>query len=92
MSAPAWPGPRTRSRRILGRYDSTHHTVFISLLFDSPRVPDFVIDYVLYHELLHIRHPSRAGDCRLINHTPDFRAEERKFKDYKKATDWLRKI
>jgi len=86
----AWS--RTRSRRILGRYDATHHTVFISLLFDSTRFPDFVIDYVLYHELLHIRHPSRAGDCRLINHTPDFRAEERKFKDYKKATDWLRKI
>jgi hypothetical protein len=82
----------TRSRRILGRYDATHHTVFISLFFDSPLIPDFVLDYVLYHELLHIRHPSRAGDCRLINHTPEFRADERKFKSYKKATEWIRKI
>lgn len=82
----------TRSRRILGRYEATHHTVFISLFFDSPRIPDFVIDYVLYHELLHIRHPSRARDCRLVTHTPEFRAEERHFKDYKKATDWIRKI
>jgi predicted metal-dependent hydrolase len=86
----AWSA--TRSRRILGRYDATHHTVFISLLFDSPLVPDFVLDYILYHELLHIRHPSRARDCRFINHTPEFRADERKFKNYKKATDWVRKI
>jgi hypothetical protein len=82
----------TRSRRILGRYDATHQTVFISLLFDSPRTPDFVLDYILYHELLHIRFPSRAAECRLISHTPEFRAEEQKFKSYKKATEWIRKI
>jgi predicted metal-dependent hydrolase len=86
----AWSS--TRSRRILGRYDATHHTVVISLFFDSPLIPDFVLDYVLYHELLHIRHPSRARECRFINHTPEFRAEERRFKAYKKATDWIKKI
>jgi hypothetical protein len=86
----AWSA--TRSRRILGRYDATHHTVFISLFFDSPLVPDFVLDYILYHELLHIQHPSRATDCRFVNHTPEFRADERKFKSYKNATEWIRKI
>jgi hypothetical protein len=86
----AWSA--TRSRRILGRYDATHQTVFVSLFFDSPLTPDFVLDYILYHELLHIRHPSRASDCRFINHTPEFRADERKFKSYKKATDWIKKI
>jgi hypothetical protein len=82
----------TRSRRILGRYDATHHTIVISLVFDSPKIPDFVLDYVLYHETLHIRHPSRARNCRLLTHTPEFRAEERRFKDYKRATEWLRKL
>lgn len=86
----AWSA--TRSRRILGRYDATHNTISISLLFDSPRIPDFVLDYVLYHEMLHVRHPSRAANCRLISHTPEFRAEERRFKDYEKATEWIRKI
>ena len=86
----AWS--ETRSRRILGRYDATHNTIFVSLLFDSPRIPDFVLDYVLYHEMLHVRHPSRASNCRLISHTPEFRAEERRFKDYQKATEWIRKI
>ena len=86
----AWAA--TRSRRILGRYDATHQTVFISLLFDSPTVPDFVLDYVLYHELLHIKHPSRAGNCRLVAHTPEFRVAERRFQGFKRATEWLRRI
>jgi len=86
----AWSA--TRSRRILGRYDATHRTVFISLLFDSPRVPDFVLDFVLYHELLHVKHPSRAINCRMQTHTPEFRDEERRFENYQKATEWLRKI
>jgi len=81
-----------RSRRILGRYDATHHTVVISLLFDSPRVPDFVLDFVLYHELLHVKHPARAGNCRMVTHTPEFRAEEVRFERYKQATEWLRRI
>ena len=29
-----------RSRHTLGRYDSTHHTIFISRIFDSPSVPE----------------------------------------------------
>jgi hypothetical protein len=82
----------SKSRRILGRYDATHHTIFISLLFDSPRVPEFVLDYVLYHEMLHVKHPSRAGNCRMLTHTPEFRAEEVRFESYKQATDWLRQI
>lgn len=85
-----WSG--TRSRRILGRYDSAHRTIVISRVFDSPTVPDFVLDYVLYHEMLHIKHPSRVKDCRMITHSAEFRADEKKFKDYKKATNWIRKI
>jgi predicted metal-dependent hydrolase len=82
----------TKSRRILGRYDSTHRTIFVSLLFDSPDIPDYVIDYVLYHEMLHIKHPSRAENCRLITHPPEFRADEKRFKNYKMATEWIKKI
>jgi hypothetical protein len=92
LSRPRLAWSRTRSRRILGRYDSVHRTVFISLLFDSPLIPDFVLDYVLYHELLHIRHPSRARNCRLIAHTPEFRAAERQFRGYKKAAEWIREL
>jgi hypothetical protein len=92
LERPGLTWSRTKSRRILGRYDSSHRTIFISRLFDSPHIPDCVIDYVLYHEMLHVKHPSRAEDCRLVAHTPEFRAEEKRFKSYKSATEWIKKI
>ena len=86
----AWSAKR--SRHILGRYDATYHTIFISPLFDSPRTPDFVLDFILYHELLHVKYPSRASNCRMLTHTPEFRAEEVRFEGYHTATEWLRRI
>jgi hypothetical protein len=90
LERPRLTWSRTKSRRILGRYDSTHRTIFISLLFDSPHTPDVVLDYVLYHEMLHIKHPSRAEDCRMVAHTREFREEERQFAGYARAMEWIR--
>ncbi len=92
LERPTLTWSRTKSRRILGRYDSTHRTIFISLLFDSQHIPDFVLDYVLYHEMLHIKHPSRAENCRMVAHTPEFRAEEKRFEHYRNATEWIKRI
>jgi len=80
------------SRRTLGRYDATHRAIVISRILDSPLTPDFVIDYVLYHEMLHARHPSRAGQCKWISHPPEFRADERRFEGFREATKWLKKL
>jgi hypothetical protein len=81
-----------KSRYILGRYDSTHHTIFISRLFDSERVPSYVVEYVMYHEMLHVRHHTRVRDCRLIVHSPEFKQEERQFARFEEAKNWLRTI
>jgi len=80
------------SRRTLGRYDSTHRAIVISKILDSPRTPAFVIDYVLYHEMLHAKHPSRAEDCRWVSHPREFRLDERRFEAYREATKWLRDL
>jgi hypothetical protein len=79
-----------RSRCILGRFDITHNTIFISRIFDSPEIPSCVCEYVLYHEMLHVRHQSRAHNSRLIVHTPEFRAEEKRFLQYRNAKLWLK--
>ena len=92
LERPRLTWSRTKSRRILGRYDSTHRTIFISLLFDSQHIPEYVLDYVLYHEMLHIKHPSRAVDCRLVAHTREFRAEERNFEEYSQALTWIQRL
>lgn len=81
-----------RSRRILGRYDSTHHTIFISRFFDSPDVPALALDYVMFHEMLHVKHQSRIEDCRIMVHTREFKADERRFAHYRTARAWLKGI
>lgn len=81
-----------RSRYLLGRYDATTRTIFISRLFDSPLVPSYVTDYIMYHEMLHIKHEWRVRDCRLIVHTQEFRDEERRFAQYDQANIWLKSI
>jgi hypothetical protein len=83
---------KKRSRYILGRYDALHHTIFISRVFDSPAVPEFVVDYVMFHELLHVRHRSRVQGARCIVHTAEFRADERTFADYNAAKRWLKSL
>src|SRR5262249_45333298 len=74
-----------KSRYILGRYDAIHHVIFISRLFDVPDLPPYVVEYVLFHEMLHLKHRSRVHDSRTMVHTPEFRAEEKTFRDYEKA-------
>jgi hypothetical protein len=79
-----------RSRHILGRYDVSRHTVFISRVFDTPKVPCYVVEYVMFHEMLHIKHRTRVKDCRMIVHTPEFKQDERSFPQYSDAKVWLK--
>jgi hypothetical protein len=92
LDKPALSWSRKRSKYILGRYDATARTIFISRLFDSATIPDYVTEYVMYHEMLHIKHEWRVHDCRLIVHTPEFRSDERRFEHYEKARLWLKGI
>lgn len=52
------------------RYDDK--CVSLNPLLDSPDVPRFVVEFVLFHELLH-------GDMPSAGHNADFRARERQF-------------
>jgi hypothetical protein len=79
-----------KSHYVLGRYDLTHHTIFISRVFDLPDVPSYVVEYVMFHEMLHLKHQSRVHDSRLMVHTPEFKAEERSFHHYDEAKRWLK--
>ena len=81
-----------KARYVLGRFDLTHNTIYISRFFDSPDVPLCVTEYVLFHEMLHVKHQSRVQDSRLILHTPEFKSEEKKFAQYEEAKEWLKRI
>ena len=86
----SWSAKRTRY--VLGRFDIIHNTIFISRLFDAPDVPLYVTEYVMFHEMLHVKHQSRVQDSRLIVHTPEFKIEEKRFFRYPEAKLWLKRI
>jgi hypothetical protein len=84
----SWSAKRTRY--VLGRFDVIHNTIFISRIFDSLDIPVYVCEYVLYHEMLHVKHHSEIHDSRVVVHTPEFRAEEKRFLQYQEAKRWLK--
>jgi len=81
-----------RSKRTLGRYDPARHRIFISRVLDSASTPSFVVDYVMYHEMLHVRHQSSVHRSRIVFHTPEFRADERQFYAFLDAKRWLKNL
>jgi hypothetical protein len=84
-----WSAQRTY--RILGHHDSTHETIVISKSLDDLRVPRFVVEYVVYHEMLHIKHPTQIQNGRRAIHTPAFRRDERDFAFFSDAEEWIEK-
>jgi len=83
----SWSAKKTY--RILGHHDSTHQTIIISKSLDDVKVPPYVVEYVVFHEMLHIFHPTKHRDGRRYNHTPQFRRDERKFLYYEQADEWI---
>lgn len=83
----SWSARKTY--RILGHHDSTHQTIIISKSLDDVKVPEYVVEYVVFHEMLHIHHPTTHRDGRRYNHTPQFRRDERKFVHFAQAEKWI---
>lgn len=83
----SWSARKTY--RILGHHDSAHETVIVSQSLDDRKVPKFVVEYVVFHEMLHIFHPTVHQNGRRYNHTPAFRRNERKFRYFEEAESWI---
>jgi len=75
--------------RTLAHHDATHETIVVSKSLDSRAVPRFVVEYIVYHEMLHIHHPTVHHNGRRYNHTPAFRNDEKKFPRYEEAEEWI---
>ncbi len=78
-----------KTYRILGHHDATHEHIAISRSLDSTDVPRYVVEYVVFHEMLHIHHPTRHVNGRKYNHTAAFKRDERKFAYYEEAEKWI---
>jgi hypothetical protein len=82
---------RHRSRSELGHYDETFNVLTISRRLDSRRVPLYVLDYVMYHEMLHMVYPARVRDGRRVYHTKEFLDAEKRFEHYARVMRWLKR-
>lgn len=81
-----------RTRRVLGHHDHVHNAIIISSTLDNSRIPRFVVAYVLYHEMLHVKHPAHVVSGRTVYHGRAFRDEERRFDRFDEALKWLERI
>lgn len=87
IGAIGW-GPR-ESRRRLGHYDPVHHTIALSPVLDSPQVPEYVVRYIVFHEMLHALFQETSSRRPWRHHPPEFRGAERAYPDYSKARVFL---
>ncbi len=80
------------TRRKYGHYQWDTDTVMISKSLDQEWVPALVVDFVLYHELLHKKMGVKQANHNRIAHTREFREAEGKFKNVDKARQFLNLI
>ena len=80
------------ARRMLGHYDAAHNTIVVSRVFDRPGTPRYAIEYLLYHEMLHLKHPVRVRAGRRCVHSREFQAEERLFPELEQAREYLKRL
>lgn len=82
-----WSSKKTFRR--LGHYDEVHDTIVISRSLDSVSIPAFVVEYVVYHEMLHVKHPTIHRNGRRYSHTAAFRRDEQRYDYFEEAEDWI---
>ena len=76
-------------RSQFGCYDHSLDQIVMNQRLDRAEIPAYAVEFILYHEMLHVKHPLRAAACGLQAHSPEFRAEEKRFADYVRARKFL---
>ncbi len=92
LARPQMTWSQIRSRRSLAHYDPAHNTIVVSRIFDHFRVPRYALEYIVYHEMLHLKHPVKLRGSRRCVHGPEFQAEERLFPELEKAGAFLKRL
>lgn len=92
MGRPTLTWSAHQARRMLGHYDAAHNTIVVSRVFDRADTPRCAIEYLLFHEMLHLKHPVRVKAGRRCVHSREFQAEERMFPELEQAKEYLKRL
>ncbi|MBZ0263255.1 hypothetical protein K8I28_01190 [bacterium] len=77
---------RVQTRR-LGSYRHDLNLITIHPVLDQRKVPEDVVAFTIYHEMLHALQPPTTRRP----HNAAFRAEEKKYKTFEKVKEWREK-
>ena len=92
LARPQMTWSRIRARNSLAHYDPAHNAIVVSRIFDHPHVPPYAVEYIVYHEMLHLKHPVKLRGSRRCVHGPEFQAEEKLFPHLEEAKLFLKRL
>jgi hypothetical protein len=92
MAMPELGWSRTRNRHLLGHFDPCHNAIIISRIFDRENVQKLALEFVMYHEMLHLRFPTEYRGARRCIHTAEFKNAEKEFVGWKEAGELLKRL
>ena len=92
LARPLLGWSRGTSRSRLGHFDPSHNAIVISRIFDSSSVPAVALEYVMFHEMLHLRYPVEHNGARRRVHTREFHQAEKQFAKLKEAKEILKQL
>ncbi len=86
-----WSG--TVNKRVMGSYNVQNDVLTVNRALDDPKVPDYVVDFIMYHELLHKMLGVKIDSAgRRRAHTAEFRRYERAHPDYERAQKYIQRL
>lgn len=92
LGRPRMTWSRSHARNSLAHYDPAHNAIVVSRVFDHQRVPRYAVEYIVYHEMLHLKHPVKLRGSRRCVHGPEFQAEEKLFPHLEQAKAFLKML
>ncbi len=78
--------------RRLGTYHPESDTITINRRLDDQDIPEYLLEYVMYHEMLHKKIGLKEVNGRRYAHTKYFKTAERQFDHYNEAEEFIKKI
>jgi predicted metal-dependent hydrolase len=92
LARPRMTWSRTHARNRLGHYDPAHNAIVVSRIFDHPAVPRYAVEYIVYHEMLHLKHPVKLRGSRRCVHGKEFQEDEKLFPHVTQAKAFLKTL
>ena len=83
---------QTLTHRKFGHYQPASDTLMISITLDHPKIPSYLIEYVMYHELLHKSLGLKITNGRRYAHHKEFLEAEARFLHYAEAKELLSRL